>query len=284
MALITLFDPWRGEFCTCPKKYSLNPYTGCEHGCLYCYITSYIPDPRRVRAKKDLLASVKRERKKLNRELPISMSNSSDPYPPAERDLKLTRACLGLLRDFKVLLITKSSLVARDANILADMRACVSITITTMNEELAMKLEPNAPPPDARLKALENLVEKGVPVACRIDPILPGLNEEQRVLVKELSAIGAGHVVASTYKLRPDSWGRLKERFDCEAMGELYFTRGERRGNAYYLPRDLRFGMMKRVKELCDSHGLTFATCREGLPLNTAPSCDGTHLIPERQL
>ncbi len=279
MSLITLFDPWKGELCTCPRKYSLNPYTGCEHGCLYCYITSYIPDPRRVRAKKSLLAVVKRERKRLDRRLPISMSNSSDPYPPMEKDLRLTRGCIGLLKDFKLLIITKSHLVARDADILTGMRACVSITITTTDEELASRLEPNAPPPQARLRALERLLEKEIPVACRIDPILPGLNEEQGDLVRELSQMGVGHVVASAFKLRPDSWRRLKETFDCRDMEELYFARGERRGNAYYLPRELRFRMMKRVRELCDSHGLTFAACREGLPLNTAPSCDGSHLV-----
>ncbi|MBI5253313.1 MAG: radical SAM protein, partial [Euryarchaeota archaeon] len=81
---ITYFDPWRDPLCTCPRKYSLNPYTGCEHRCVYCYITSYIPRGFECRIKKNLLGEVKRDRKKLNKKIPISMSNSSDPYTTME--------------------------------------------------------------------------------------------------------------------------------------------------------------------------------------------------------
>lgn len=276
---ITYFDPWRDPLCTCPKKYSLNPYTGCEHRCVYCYITSYIPRGFECRIKKNLLKEVKRERKKLNQKIPISMSNSSDPYTTMEGEYKLTRACLKLLKDFKVLIITKSDLVTRDIDLLKDMQTSVSITITTLDEGVAKKLEPYAPSPERRLRALEKLISSDIKVSCRIDPIIPHVNEDASVLIKELSDIGVPHVVASTFKARPDSWQRFENTFENEArlLKRAYVDKHK---NAYYLPRELRFKLLKDVRELCDRREITFAACREGFDeLKTAKTCDGSHLI-----
>ncbi|RLF44210.1 MAG: radical SAM protein, partial [Thermoplasmata archaeon] len=119
--LITPFDPWKSKLCTCPKKYSFSPYTGCSHACIYCYITSYIPNAFKVRLKKDLFRRLKKELHKVDTF--ISMSNSSDPYVPEERDFKVTRKCLRIFKEnkIKVLIITKSDIVARDVDLLKDM-------------------------------------------------------------------------------------------------------------------------------------------------------------------
>ncbi|MDI6654610.1 MAG: radical SAM protein [Candidatus Hydrothermarchaeota archaeon] len=277
--MITYFDPWGDHFCTCPKKYSLNPYTGCEHRCVYCYITSYIPRGFECRLKKNLLMEVKKDRKKLNKKIPISMSNSSDPYTPMEREYKLTKACLKLLRDFKVLIVTKSDLVTRDIDLLKNMRASVSMTITTLEEEVAKKLEPFAPSPERRLRALEKLISNDIKVSCRIDPIIPHVNEDASALIKEFSDIGVSHVVASTFKARPDSWQRFENTFEKEAK-ELKRAYADKHKNAYYLPMQLRFKLLKNVRELCDKQRITFAACREGFNgLKTAKTCDGSHLI-----
>ncbi len=280
---ISLFDPWRSKLCTCPRKYSLNPYTGCSHSCVYCYITSYIPRGFEARLKKNLLKQVKRDIAKLDPRIPVTISNSSDPYQPLERDYRQTRACLKLLKDFNfgVEIITKGDLVVRDADLLAEMRAAVAMTITTLDEGIAARLEPFAPPPERRLRTLQSLAERGIPVACRIDPIIPGINDDLSALVKELADIGVAHVTSSTFKPRPDSWRRFSKAFPESAVNlkELYFEKGERIQNSYYLPREVRFKLMQRVRDACDKHGITFATCREGFRLNTARSCDGTHLL-----
>ncbi|NOZ58147.1 MAG: radical SAM protein [Euryarchaeota archaeon] len=281
--IISLFDPWRSSLCTCPKKYSLNPYTGCAHACVYCYITSYIPRAFEARLKRNLLKQVKRELLKLDPRFPVTIANSSDPYQPLERDYKQTRSCLKLLKErgFRVQVVTKGDLVVRDASLLAEMHAAVAVTVTTLHEGTAAQLEPGAPSPERRLRALQELAERGIPVACRIDPLIPGVNDSAGELVRELAHIGVCHVVSSTFKPRPDSWRRFAEAFPeaAEKLRELYFRRGSRVQNSYYLPREVRLELLRRVRDACRRYGISFATCREGLKLNTAPSCDGTHLL-----
>ncbi len=283
--VIRPFDPWRGKLCTCPPKLSFDPYTGCEHGCLYCYASSYIKDFRRCRPKRNLLKLVRRDLAVLPRNALISMSNSSDPYPPMESRLKLTRSCLQefLGRDLRILIITKSDLVTRDLDLISELRAAVTITITTLDEDLAKRLEPRAPTPSKRLDAVEKLSSEGIPVGVRVDPIIPFLNDEGvELLLREVRDAGALHVTSSTFKPRWDSWRRMEEAFPhiCEKLKPLYFKEGERIGRSYYLPKPFRFKLMSRVAEECRKLGLTFACCREGfVELNSGGSCDGSHLI-----
>jgi len=231
--------------------------------------------------KKNIFKDLKRELPNLNRKIPITMSNSSDPYQPIEREYKITRKVLKMLSEFKVQIITKSDLVTRDSDLLSQMKAAVAITVTTLDEELAGKLEPLAPSPHDRLKAMEHLISHGIPVSARIDPIIPYINENAEELVKELSHIGVKHITSSTFKPRYDSWRRLRETFpeETEKLHSLYFDKGERKQNSSYLPEGLRLKLMKGVRQACKKHSISFATCREGLNINTAESCDGIHLI-----
>ena len=285
MNVVCKFDPWNDPLCTCPKKYSLNPYTGCQHHCLYCYITSYIPRGFECRPKKDLFRRVKADLRKLDKHFPISLSNSSDPYPPMERELGLTRKCLKLIAeaDFPVQIITKSDLIIRDLDLLKKMRSVVSFTITTLDPKLSSKLEPNAPPPERRLRAVRKVSEEGIPVTVRLDPIFPGLNEEEiEKIVEEAAKAGALHITASTFKPRPDSWQRMMLAFPdfCKKTKDLYFKVGERHKSGRYLPAPLRRELLLKVSKACEEVGLTFSSCREGMrELNTAPTCDGTHLL-----
>jgi len=283
--VIRPFDPWRGKLCTCPEKLSFDPYTGCEHGCIYCYASSYIRDFYRCRPKKDLLKKLKADLKKLPRNALISMSNSSDPYPPMEKELKLTRRCLEefLRHRVRLLVITKGIQVRRDIDLLKQLGAAVMMTITTLDEEIAEKLEPKAPPPSKRLDTLSALSEEGVPVGVRVDPIIPLINDGSlEHLLREARDAGALHIVSSTFKPRYDSWRRLERVFPEESskLEKLYFEQGEVIGRSFYLPKPIRFRLMKRVADLCKKLGLSFALCREGFPeLHTAKTCDGSHLI-----
>jgi len=248
------------------------------------FASSYIPNFYNCRIKKNLLARVERDLHKMDKRRAISMSNSSDPYPPMETKLGLTRSCLELFArsGCRVLVITKSDLVARDADLLIQMPAAVSVTITTLDEKLSRRLEPNAPSPRRRLNAIRKLVGRGVPVAVRLDPIIPFLNDEGvEDVIGAAASRGVKHITSSTFKPRFDSWRRIQNTFPGAAahLAPLYFDQGERHRRSWYLPRELRLEPMGRVRAACDEHGLTFATCREGMPeLTTAATCDGSHL------
>jgi len=282
--VIREFDPWKDPLCTCPSKLSFNPYTGCDHRCIYCYVTSFIPRAFECRPKDDLIKRVERDLHRIERGRIISMSNSSDPYPPMEAELGLTRKCLELFarEGCRVLIITKSDLVERDIDILSKMPAAVSMTITTLNEDLSRRLEPGAPRPRKRMDAVRKLVASKVPVTIRFDPVLPFLNDDQvEDVIEAAASCGVKHVTSSTFKPRPDGWQRIKKAFPEAAarMAPLYFEQGERHHRSWYLPRGMRLELMARVKKACDENGLAFASCREGLPeLTTGATCDGSHL------
>jgi len=283
--LIAPFDPWKSELCTCPEKLTLNPYTGCSHRCLYCYVSSYIPGFFRCRPKKNLIHRLEREASKLNGEL-ISIANSSDPYPPLEKSLQLTRACLNILskHDCRLQLVTKSPLVTRDIDILRRVPSVVSMSITTEDDEVAKTIEPGAPPPSKRLQALEELVQSGISVSTRIDPIIPFLNDQPETLVRKLSSIGVSHVTCSTYKAKPDNWRRLAQAFPAlaELLKPLYFDKGERIGRSLYLPRKMREEILTKVKRLVEKEKMKFSVCREGFPQLNSAACDGSWLISPR--
>lgn len=280
MYYIKEFDPWSSSLCTCPSKYSLNPYTGCNHSCIYCYITSYIPNAFHVRIKKDLLKKLNEDIKNIDKNRIISLSNSSDPYPTVEKELMVTRKILGILtqNQIKYQIITKSDLVLRDLDILKKSRCCVAITITTLKCDIARKLEPNAPSPTKRIKALEKLHHDGIPVIARIDPIIPFLNDKEiEPLIKKVSFVD--HVVVSTFKPRVDSWKRFSSVFPNTAkmLWDYYFKKGEKVSNSWYLPKEVRLRLLRRIRRIVEDKGMSFGSCRENF--YSYPCCDGSYLI-----
>jgi DNA repair photolyase len=280
--LISRFDPWRSSLCTCPPKLTLNPYSGCDHHCVYCYASSYIPRFQECRPKKDLPQRLMREAAKLKGET-VSISNSSDPYPRMEAAAGLTRRCLEILAESncRIQIVTKSNMVTRDDDLLSKMPSTVALTITTLDADVARLLEPNAPSPAERLRAAEDLIGKGIPVSVRIDPVIPLVNDKSEKLVAELASIGVRHVTSSTYKVKPDNWRRFAAVMPqvAEKLEPLYFRQGEKMGGNTLLPRDLRLKLMKGIRDLATANGMRFGVCREGLAhLNTA-SCDGSWLL-----
>jgi DNA repair photolyase len=282
--LISSFDPWHSGLCTCPPKLTFNPYTGCDHKCIYCYASSYIPSFSDCRPKKDLLAALKREAAKLNGET-ISIANSSDPYPRAEASTGLTRRCLEILAESncKIQIITKSNLVVRDDDLLSKIPSTVAFTVTTDDDDIAKLIEPHAPLPSQRLRAAQDLIKKGIPVSVRIDPIIPLVNDQPQKLIADLASIGVKHLTCSTYKAKPDNWMRLSQAMPkvAEKLKPLYFQQGEKIGGNTLLPKELRFRLLKGVRDLAVANNMKFGVCREGLAeLNTAP-CDGSWLMPK---
>lgn len=237
------------------------------------------------RPKKDLIRRLTRETAKLNGEI-VSISNSSDPYPNVEAEIKLTRACLEVLTRHKcrIQIVTKSNLVVRDIDLLKKVPSMVALTITTDNDDVAKEIEPRVPSPSERLKAVRELVQSSVPVTVRIDPIIPFVNDDPERLVKEIASLGVEHVTSSTYKVRSDNWKRLSAVMPsiAERLKPLYFEKGERLSDYFYLPRDLRLRLMERVRLLADRYGIKFGTCREGFSQLNNGVCDGSWLIKKQ--
>ncbi len=273
------FDPWKGKLCTCPSKYSLQPYTNCQFGCLYCYATSYIRQP--FGPKKNFLERLKRDLRKADRTKIINMSTSSDPYPWVEEKLLLTRRSIDLIlkAGFKLLITTKGHLVARDVDLLSMGNSAVMITITTLDETLAKKIEPAAPSPKLRLNALDKLRDERVPFGVRIDPIIPGVNEDFEELLKEVLERGAMHITFSIYKAKPDNLRRMATLFPH--LKSMY-KRGVKIGGYTYLPNEIRMEIIKKIVKVAekyrDRYNFTYSFCREGV-VTGAPSCDGSHLV-----
>ena len=284
MSLITPFDPWKNSLCTCPFKYSLSAYTGCVHGCLYCYASSYIRNFSLARAKKDFLARLKREIKKIPQNSIITLASSSDPYQPLEKKLRLTRESLKIFENYKlrINIVTKSSLILEDSDILRNLeRVTVSISLTTLDEKLAKKLEPYASSPNQKLRAIEEL-SKYIPVIVRFDPLIYELNtSEIPKIVRIIKSAGAKQIITSTYKIKPDNFKRMLKIFpEYKNLWEkLYLAEGEKRNGYVYLPEYLRKKLISLVRLIVLGENLKFSCCREGFAnLNTA-NCDGSSLL-----
>src|SRR5277367_1168349 len=189
----------------------INPYRGCEHGCSYCYARPYheylgfsagLEFETKIVVKRRAAELLRRElsRPKYRPE-PLAMSGVTDCYQPAERHFRITRSCLEVLAEFRhpVSIITKNFLVTRDLDVLKDLASFdavhVFISITTLNAELAAKMEPRASRPAHRLRAVEMLAKAGVPVGVMVAPIVPGLNDREMAAVLEAAkSAGAGSV------------------------------------------------------------------------------------------
>ncbi len=187
---------------------SVNPYRGCEHGCIYCYarpgheyfgLSAGIDFETKIFAKPDAPALLRD--KLLSRSWKpkvITMSGVTDPYQPLESTMKITLGCLEVLRDFRnpVAIITKNHLVTRDLEILKEMAsynaAIVNISITTLEGKLSRNMEPRASAPHLRLRAVETLSKAGIPVNVMIGPVLPGLTEQEiPSILENASSAGA---------------------------------------------------------------------------------------------
>lgn len=292
LSVMNPFDPWDSPLCYCPIKYSLNPYTGCSIGCHYCYATAYI-GLKPSTAKKDLVKRVKRDALRLPPGAIINLGTSSDPYPPEEDVMGVTRAILEVLvpLGFKILITTKGVGYAyRDLDIVSSGNVAVTPTITMLDAGKARLVEPLAPTPQERIVALKRASGAGVPVGVRVDPIIPYVNDdphEIKELVARLADAGAKFIVTSTYKARPDNLARMREALGLEGerLYKLYVEKGVRLHGYIYLPSEMRKRLLRPVVDEARRLGVEYATCREGFRGKewfNAGSCDGSHLIPLR--
>ena len=192
---------------------SINPYRGCEHGCIYCFARpnhEYLGFSAGLDFESKILVK-ENAPDLLRRELlspkwapqVIAISGVTDAYQPIERRLQLTRRCLEVLVEFQnpVVIITKNELVTRDINLLGKLAgidgALVFISVTSLDSELARELEPRASQPGRRLAAIEALSRAGIPTGGLVAPVIPGLTDHEMPAI--ISAVAAAGAVAAGY-------------------------------------------------------------------------------------
>lgn len=200
-----------------PFDKSINPYRGCEHGCIYCYarpshayhdLSPGLDFESRLFAKPDAPALLHAElARKGHIPTPIGFGTNTDCYQPIEAKWRIMRGCLEVLAacDHPLTITTKSSRVLRDVDLLAPMAAkqltAVAVSITTLDPEMHRKLEPRAPHPKRRLEAVKGLAEAGIPVHVNVAPVIPAINDSEIEAVLAAAA-EAGAVSASWIPVR----------------------------------------------------------------------------------
>ena len=196
---------------------SINPYRGCEHGCIYCFarpthewlgLSPGLDFETRLVAKPDAPDLLERElRAKSYDPAVIAIGTNTDPYQPIERDRRIMRRVLEVLAEYKhpVAIVTKGTLIERDADLLGEMGrkglARVGISVTTLDPVVSRKMEPRVPLPKRRLATIRRLTEAGCPVRVMVSPVVPALTDHEMEAILEAAA-DAGAVAASWIMLR----------------------------------------------------------------------------------
>jgi len=207
-----------------PFTWAINPYRGCEFACKYCYarythefmeMRDGVDFERKIFVKQQVADLLRRDLRKVRRGEQIAIGTATDPYQPAERRYEVTRSLLEEFArhsGFEIGIVTKSNLVLRDTELLRKAsernRIFLSITITTVDVELARKLEPRAPRPDLRLEAVKQMNLAGIPTGVNCAPVLPEITDRPRdleALIKAAGNAGAAHLFANPLFLKPCS-------------------------------------------------------------------------------
>ncbi len=275
---------------------SVNPYRGCEHGCIYCYarpshaylgLSPGIDFETRLFAKDDAAKLLRDELARPGyRCEPINIGSNTDGYQPIERSRRITRSLLEVLHETShpVAIITKSALVERDIDLLAPMGrnglAAVAVSVTTRDAGLARRLEPRASAPVRRIEAIRRLAEAGVPVGVNVAPVIPYLTDhELEAILEDCAKAGAGWaswtLVRLPWEVKDLFRAWLEHHVPLKAahvMSRLNEMRGSR-------DNDPRFGTrMSGEGLLADLLGRRFATACGRLGLESRPP----HLARDR--
>jgi DNA repair photolyase len=189
---------------------SINPYRGCEHGCIYCYarptheylgLSAGLDFETRILVKEDAPELLRRELAASRwRPRTVGVSGVTDPYQPVERRLRLTRRCLEVFAEFRnpVVIVTKNHLVTRDLDVLRELAThravAVFVSVTTLDGDLARLMEPRASQPAGRLAVITELTAAGVPTGVLVAPVIPGLTDHEiPSIIQAVAAAGARH-------------------------------------------------------------------------------------------
>jgi DNA repair photolyase len=227
----TALNPVRGM----PFDWSLNPYTGCEHRCTFCYVRAFerrADRPaddrygRTVLVKTNIVAVLRGElaRRSWKRQ-PVVIGSATDPYQPAEGRYRLTRGCLQALHDFRTPthVTTRGPMIVRDLDVLVALsrrvRVTVCVSVPSLDRDVVARTEPGTAPPRQRLRALRTLVDAGVRAGVLMAPILPGISDDPRALGDVLRAArdsGAAFAGAGALRLAPGTREHFMEHLGAD--------------------------------------------------------------------
>jgi len=284
----------------CYSILRLDPYKGCSFHCSYCF-TNFLPGKQKsaslpvtgfLRAFDKIVEKLKQSPILM---MPFRLSALTEPFPPIEEKtmLSLNLLKLALKRNLKIIISTKSSIIAKEPWIgtIKDLNdrgnIVVQLTLTTIDERISKLLEPGAPLPSERLKTIEKISKENVPVIVRLQPIIPFINDDLdslEELVQQVSSAGAKQIIAECYRFL--SWK------DLDRISAYFNSEIRRKINNPELWEKFPYGSHKRPKEsyrrsiyesllrLASRYNLLFSTCREGMyRLHTAPNCCGIHFM-----
>ncbi|WP_375395742.1 PA0069 family radical SAM protein [uncultured Sphingomonas sp.] len=273
---------------------SINPYRGCEHGCIYCFarpshafhdLSPGLDFESRLFAKPDAAVLLRAELTKPGYEVrPIALGTNTDPYQPIETDWRITRGIVEVLSETNhpLTITTKSDRVLRDLDLLTPMAAkgvaAVTVSVTSLDPKIAMTLEPRAPHPERRLTAVRRLADAGVPVHVSIAPVIPAITDhEMEHIVERAAEAGARGVfflpVRLPYEVAPLFRAWLDAHFPDRAgkvMATIRSLRGGRDNDPHFFTRMKGQGpwadlMQTRFRLACRKYGLE----RERIALRT---------------
>ncbi|MGC2696830.1 MAG: radical SAM protein [Candidatus Angelobacter sp.] len=258
-----------------PFAWMINPYRGCEFACKYCYarythefmeLRDGLDFERKIYVKQHSGWLLRQELKQVRAGQSISIGSATDPYQPAERKFGVTRAIMEEFarhQGFSLGLVTKSDLILRDLDLLRSIsrknRLSIHMTITTTNTDLARILEPRAPRPDLRFKAVRKLVEAGIYTSINCAPILPDITDSTADLDKLVRAAAeakAASVAAIPLFLKPCS-EKVFMPFLQENFPHLVQSYQKRFENRAFLPEQYRNRVSALVKKLCQKYKIS---------------------------
>lgn len=269
---------------------SINPYRGCEHGCIYCYarpshsyvnLSAGLDFETKIFYKVDAARILERELNKARYVCkPIVLGANTDPYQPAEATLKITRSLLEVLKDHQhpVILITKNTLIERDLDLLAPMAknnlAKVAISVTTLSTQLKRIMEPRTSAPAGRLRVIKHLANHQIPVRVMVAPIIPMVNDmEMEKILLAASQAGASHasyvLIRLPYEVKDLFQEWLTKHFPQRAEHIMSLIRQMRGGKDY----DAQFGSRMRGEgAFANLLATRFRLACKRFNLNNAPS------------
>ena len=281
-----------------PFDRSINPYRGCEHGCVYCYarpthaylgLSPGLDFESRLFHKPDAPGQLAREMAAPGyRPAPICLGANTDPYQPVERRLRTTRAILERLHacNHPVRIVSKAALLERDLDLLEDMAArrlvSVSISVTSLDRELSRRLEPRAAAPERRLKTIGRLARAGIPVRLLLAPLIPVLNDPQMETImaraREAGATSAGYVLLRLpLEIRDLFVDWLQDHYPLKREHVMARIRDSRSGRDY----DAGFGKRMRGTGLfADLIARRFALAAARLDYRDEPELDCSRFRP----
>ena len=262
--------------------YSFNPYRGCEHGCIYCYarpnheylgFSSGIDFETKIMVKENAPALLEKEFKKKSYKPDLIMfSGNTDCYQPIERKLKLTRESLKVCLKYRnpVSVITKNALIQRDIDVIKQLAELnlvnVTLSITTLDANLAHKMEPRTSSPEMRLKTVEVMAKNNIPIGVNIAPIIPGLNDKEiPMILKESAACGASYagkiMLRLPYSVKELFLEWLEREFPDKAKKITNSIRAVRGGKLNSSERGIRFKGEGEIAEAI--HKLFHMSCKK---------------------